>query len=46
MCEAVGLPITHLIRTKLAFLTLQGLKRGEYRELTRQELDRLRRLLT
>ncbi|MFC7442171.1 pseudouridine synthase [Laceyella putida] len=46
MCDAVGHPVIHLMRTKLAFLTLEGLKRGEYRELTGQEQERLRRLLT
>lgn len=45
MCEAVGHPVIHLMRTRLGFLTLHGLKRGEYRELTQQEEERLRRLL-
>jgi 23S rRNA pseudouridine2605 synthase len=43
MCAAVGHPVIHLMRTRLAFLTLNGLKRGEYRELTPQEVKRLRK---
>ncbi|WP_124727290.1 pseudouridine synthase [Staphylospora marina] len=42
MCAAVGHPVIHLKRTRLAFLTLSGLRRGEYRELTPQEVKRLR----
>jgi len=42
MCEAVGHPVLHLIRTRLAFITLKGLSPGTYRELTREEIKRLR----
>ncbi|MBA4495648.1 pseudouridine synthase [Paenactinomyces guangxiensis] len=45
MCEAIGYPVRHLIRTRLAFLTLNGLKRGDYRELTPAEISRLKQLL-
>ncbi|SFJ75011.1 pseudouridine synthase [Thermoflavimicrobium dichotomicum] len=45
MCEAVGHPVLHLIRTRLAFLTLEGLKRGQARELTAAELKRLKKML-
>lgn len=42
MCEAVGHPVRHLIRTRFAFITLKGLSPGTYRELTREEMERLR----
>jgi 23S rRNA pseudouridine2605 synthase len=42
MCEAVGHPVRHLIRTRIAFVTLDGLTPGTYRELTREEIFRLR----
>jgi 23S rRNA pseudouridine2605 synthase len=45
MCEAVGHPVIHLIRTRVAFLSLAGLRRGEFRELHPKEVDRLKRLL-
>ena len=41
MCKAVGHPVIRLRRTKMAFLTLKGLKPGEYRELTKEEVERL-----
>jgi 23S rRNA pseudouridine2605 synthase len=41
MCEAIGHPVKSLMRTELAFLKLGGLRYGEYRELTRQEVRRL-----
>lgn len=44
MLDAVGHPVRHLRRTKLAFLDLSGLKPGEWRELTQQEVARLREL--
>jgi 23S rRNA pseudouridine2605 synthase len=43
MCEAIGHPVLSLERTRLGFLTLEGLKRGEYRPLTKEEVDRLKR---
>lgn len=45
MCEAVGHPVLHLIRTRLGFLTLSGLKKGQFRELTPAELTRLKQML-
>ncbi len=42
MCEAVGHPVQHLLRTALAFLSLEGLAPGSYRRLTGEELQRLR----
>lgn len=45
MCEAIGYPVTHLIRTKYAFLHLQGLRPGDKRELTKAEIDKLYRML-
>lgn len=42
MCEAIGHPVTRLERIKLGFLTLKGVKRGEYRHLTAQEVERLK----
>lgn len=45
MCEAIGHPVIKLIRTRIAFLTLTGLKKGEYRELSSKESQRLKRLL-
>ncbi|MGI5839996.1 MAG: pseudouridine synthase [bacterium] len=44
MCEAVGHPVLRLQRTRLAFLTLEGLAPGQYRCLTAEEMSRLRRL--
>jgi 23S rRNA pseudouridine2605 synthase len=45
MCEAIGHPVVHLIRTRIAFLTLGSMKPGTYRELKPRELERLKRLL-
>jgi 23S rRNA pseudouridine2605 synthase len=44
MCASVGHPVLSLKRTALGVLTLQGLKPGDYRHLTRQEVDQLRSL--
>ncbi|WP_173298455.1 pseudouridine synthase [Thermanaeromonas sp. C210] len=41
MCSAVGHPVLRLKRTKMAFLTLKGLRPGEYRPLTKREVERL-----
>jgi len=41
MCEAVGHPVLHLIRTRFAFVTLEGLSPGTYRELDKGEIARL-----
>ncbi len=42
MLDAVELPVQHLRRTRLAFLTLDGLGAGEYRSLSAAEVRRLR----
>jgi 23S rRNA pseudouridine2605 synthase len=42
MCEAVGHPVRRLHRSRYAELTLDGLGPGEWRELTRAEVDGLR----
>lgn len=44
MCEAVGLPVSRLMRIRFAFLTLGELKPGQYRHLTGAEAARLKRL--
>ncbi|SDF25782.1 pseudouridine synthase [Sporolituus thermophilus] len=44
MFEAIGHPVKNLKRTKYAFLTLTGLKRGEYRYLTPDEVAALKKL--
>jgi 23S rRNA pseudouridine2605 synthase len=45
MCEAVGHPVLHLIRKRIGFLTLSGMKKGSYRELSPKELARLKKML-
>lgn len=45
MCEAIGYPVSHLIRSKYAFLGLQGLKPGDSRELTAEEYKKLVQML-
>ena len=42
MCEAVGHPVRRLHRPRYAGLTLDGLAPGEWRELTPEEVTRLR----
>ena len=44
MLEAVGYPVLHLRRSALAFLDLQGLKPGQWRELSGSEIARLKQL--
>ncbi|MBA2535861.1 MAG: rRNA pseudouridine synthase [Actinobacteria bacterium] len=44
MLEAVGHPVRRLHRREYAGLTLKGLQAGEWRELTQDEVERLRRL--
>jgi 23S rRNA pseudouridine2605 synthase len=46
MLEAVGHPVTRLHRSRYAGLDLRGLARGEWRELTREEVAALRRLVS
>ena len=43
MLEAVGSKVLKLVRTRLGPLTLEGLKIGEWRSLTREEVEALRR---
>jgi len=44
MCEAVGHPVRRLHRSVYAGLDLRGLEPGEWRELSAEEVARLRRL--
>ncbi|WP_028987293.1 pseudouridine synthase [Thermicanus aegyptius] len=44
MCAAVGHPVLYLRRVRISFLTLEGLKKGEYRHLTDEEVAKLRRI--
>jgi len=46
MLEAVGYPVRRLYRSGYAGLTLEGLAPGEWRELTRSEVEQLRRAVT
>lgn len=41
MCQAIGHPVRHLIRTRIGFLTLAHLKPGEYREVSDRECQKL-----
>ncbi|WP_429840967.1 pseudouridine synthase [Brevibacillus sp. FIR094] len=43
MCEAIGHPVLTLERIRLGFLTLDGLKPGEFRKLTQEEVECLKR---
>jgi 23S rRNA pseudouridine2605 synthase len=45
MCEAVGHPVTRLHRSRYAALDLKGLAPGDWRDLSRVEVDRLRHLV-
>lgn len=44
MCEAIGHPVNKLKRVQFAFLTLEGVRRGKYRHLDRDEVARLKTL--
>ena len=44
MCEAIGYPVKNLKRIKIAFLTLEGLRRGQYRQLLSAEVEELKKL--
>ncbi len=44
MCKAVGHPVLELRRTSLAFLTLDGLHPGQYRQLTPAEVRSLKEI--
>jgi 23S rRNA pseudouridine2605 synthase len=45
MFEVIGYPVNQLKRTKYAFLTLDGLKRGQYRYLESKEVEDLKKLV-
>jgi 23S rRNA pseudouridine2605 synthase len=45
MCDFIGYPVRHLRRISVANLTLDGLKRGQYRELTAEELEALEKIV-
>lgn len=44
MCQAVGLPVSRLMRVRYAFLSLDDLAPGAYRHLTAAEVARLKKL--
>jgi 16S rRNA U516 pseudouridylate synthase RsuA-like enzyme len=46
MCTAVGLPVTRLHRPRYGGLELGTLAPGEWRELSRGEIERLRAATT
>lgn len=46
MLESVGLPVIKLNREKIAFLTTNKLKSGEYRKLSNKEISKLYVLMT
>ena len=43
MCDFIGFPVRELKRTKMANLTINGLGKGRYRELSEQELAELKK---
>ena len=45
MCEAVGHPVISLKRTRIGPLLLRGMRGGECRLLSKQEVDQLRKLV-
>ncbi len=45
MCEAVGHPVRRLHRSRYGGLDVRGLAPGESRQLTREEVAALRRLV-
>jgi len=46
MCQHIGHPVIKLHREKYGFLTLSGLKVGEYRPLTETEVKQLKEMVT
>ncbi len=42
MCETIGHPVKTLKRIKISFLTLEGLRRGQYRHLLAGEVEELK----
>jgi 23S rRNA pseudouridine2605 synthase len=45
MCKAIGHRVKHLHRSNYGFLTLKGLQSGDYRKLTKQEIDQLKQVV-
>ena len=45
MCEALGYEVKDLLRVRVMNIELKGLKEGEYRQLTDEELDGLYELI-
>lgn len=45
MCEHIGHPVLELKRVKLGNLTLKGLATGQYRHLTRKEINELKKFI-
>lgn len=45
MLSALGCRVTSLERTSLGFLTLEGVERGKFRQLTSQEVSRLKKMI-
>jgi len=41
MCDFIGFPVKHLKRIQVGNLTLEGMKKGQYRDLTPEELEDL-----
>ncbi len=46
MCAAIGHPVIKLQRTGLGFLSISGLGEGQYRHLTEQEIEKLKKIAT
>lgn len=46
MCERVGHPVRKLVRTKISFLTLEGLGKGNLRDLKPMEVKKLKAQLS
>lgn len=44
MCEHIGHPVLRLVRTRLANLTIGGLRPGQFRHLTGKEVEKLKEL--
>ena len=44
MMDAIGHPVQRLRRTAVAFLRLEGLQPGQWRDLTAEEVARLKQL--
>lgn len=44
MCEVLGLPLLSLTRISMGPLTLDGLKEGEYRKVSKKEIEQLKNL--